>query len=77
MAKITFTNMIPVDGAYYPTQKLTESERETAQGFTNKPVMADIIASDELTAWSQKAAERVSDALSRYYSSHVDEYKGV
>lgn len=75
--QITFTNMIPIDGVYYPTNELTEAEREAAQRYTDKPVMAERIASDKLSEWAVKAAGKVSTALSSYYSSHVEEFKGV
>lgn len=75
MAKaITFTNMIPVDGIYYPTRELTEAEQKTVQGYTDKSVSADKISADKLAEWSDKATERVSDALSRYYTSHIKEW---
>lgn len=75
--QITHTSMIPVDGVYYPTTDLTEAEREAAQRYTDKPVMADRIASDKLAEWAEKAADKVSKALSSYYSSHIEEFKGV
>ena len=75
--QITFTNMIPVDGVYYPTNDLTAEEREIAQSYTDKHVMAERIASDKLSEWAEKAADKVSKALSSYYSSHVEEFKGV
>lgn len=75
--QITHTSLIPIDGVYYPTRELTEAEKKTAQGYTDKPVSADKISADKLTEWSKKATERVSDALSRYYTSHMEEYKGV
>ena len=70
--QITHTSMIPIDGIYYPTRELTEAEQIAAQSYTDKPVSAD-----KLADWSKKATERVSDALSRYYSSHIEEFKGV
>ncbi|MBP5378812.1 MAG: hypothetical protein J6Y64_04650 [Ruminococcus sp.] len=75
--QITHISLIPIDGVYYPTRELTEAEQKAAQGYTNKPVSAERISADKLAEWSKKATEKVSDALSRYYSSHVDEYKGV
>ena len=75
--QITYTNMIPIDGVYYPTRELTEAEQKAVQDYTDKPVSAERISADKLAEWSQKATERVSDALSRYYTSHMDEYKGV
>lgn len=75
--KITFTNMVTIYGVYYATTDLTEAEREAAQRYTDKPVMADRIASDKLSEWAEKAAEKVSKALSSYYSSHIEEFKGV
>lgn len=75
--QITHTSMIPIDGIYYPTNDLTEAEREAAQRYTDKPVSAERISADKLAEWAGKATERVSDALSRYYSSHIEEFKGV
>ena len=75
--QITFTNMIPIDNIYYPTNDLTEAEREAAQRYTEQPVKAERIASDKLAEWAEKAADKVSKALSSYYSSHVEEFKGV
>ena len=75
--QITHISLIPIYGVYYPTRELTEAEQKAAQGYTNKPVSAERISADKLAEWSKKATEKVSDALSRYYSSHVDEYKGV
>ena len=40
-------------------------------------IKAERIASDKLAEWAEKAAEKVSKALSSYYSSHVEEFKGV
>ena len=75
--QITYTNMIPCGDAYYPTRELTEADQKAAQSYTDKPVSAERISADKLAEWSKKATERVSDALSRYYSSHMDEFKGV
>lgn len=75
--QITHTSLIPVDGIYYPTKELTEAEQIAAQNYTDKPVTAERISADKLAEWAEKATERVSDALSRYYTSHMDEYKGV
>ena len=75
--QITHTSLIPVDGVYYSVNELTEAEQKAAQSFTDKPVSAERISADKLTEWAEKAAERVSGALSRYYTSHMDEYKGV
>lgn len=75
--QITHTSMIPIDGIYYPTRELTEAEQIAAQSYTDKPVSAERISADKLADWSKKATERVSDALSRYYSSHIEEFKGV
>ena len=75
--QITHTSMIPIDGVYYSTKELTETEQNAAQSYTDKPVSAERISADKLTEWAEKATERVSDALSRYYTSHMDEYKGV
>lgn len=75
--QITHTSMIPIDGVYYPTRELTEAEQKAVQSYTDKPVSAERISADKLAEWSKKATEMVSDALSRYYTSHMDEYKGV
>ncbi len=75
--QITHTSLIPIDGVYYPTRELTEVEQKAAQSYTDKPVSAERISADKLAEWAEKATERVSDALSRYYSSHIEEYKGV
>ena len=75
--QITHTSLIPIDGVYYPSRELTEAEQIAAQSYTDTPISAERISADKLAEWAEKATERVSDALSRYYTSHMDGYKGV
>lgn len=72
--QITHTSMIPIDGIYYPTRELTEAEQIAAQSYTDKPVSAERISADKLAEWAEKATERVSDALSKYYGNKMDEW---
>ena len=58
-------------------QAALNAEREAAQRYTEQPVKAERIASDKLAEWAERAADKVSKALSSYYSSHVEEFKGV
>ena len=74
---ITFTNLIPVNGTYYPTQDITEEEAERIRKYTDKPVSLTAISEKDGREWAERTAERVSKRLSEYYTQHIDEFKRI
>lgn len=76
MKKITAINLIPVDGIYHPTERISEDMAKMLSSY-GRTVSPEPITDEQFETFKGKAIERVSKSLSDYYSSHPKEYERV